>query len=185
MSSTKRGNKRIINDFFETPLWVTEILLNNYTVMNTSTVLEPAVGKGKIANVLKEHGLNPVGIDINPEFKPDIVADFLNWEPDKKYWNIITNPPFMYAAEYINKCLSLTADGGTFALLLRLNYLESQKRYNLWKHSPPTRIIVLSERPAFTSNGTDSCAYAWFIWTKGSTGPTTIRVASKSELNLK
>ena len=52
-------------------------------------------------------------------------------------------------------------------MLLRLNFLESKTRYSFFKGNMPKEILVLSERPKFFNNKTDSICYAWFVWEKG------------------
>jgi hypothetical protein len=85
--------------------------------------------------------------------------------------------------EYIKKSLDILPIGGKLALLLRLNFLESRERYDFWINYPAKHIYVLSERPCFIgTKGTDSIAYAWFVWQKGYKGNTSLNVISKSEL---
>ena len=52
----------------------------------------------------------------------------------------------------------------TVIMLLRINFLSSQKRYDFWQQFPPDGLFVLSKRPSFTGTGTDSQEYAWFVW---------------------
>jgi len=185
MSSTNRGRERVLDDFYETPYWTTQ-LLHNYLGYIDEPILEPAVGKGKIVDVLKENGYkNITGLDLNSKFNPDICEDYLSWVPDKEYKTIITNPPYTFAAEYVHKCLEDVAEGGMVALLLRLNFLESKKRYPFWKEHMPSRIYVLAERPKFYLGKTDSIAYAWYVWFKDAmyeNEETTLTIISKQDL---
>ena len=60
----KKGDKgRPQDDFFETPPVATECLLNNERF--SSTVWEPACGKGAISRVLVAHDYKVVSTDIN------------------------------------------------------------------------------------------------------------------------
>lgn len=54
MSSTNRGRERKLDDFYQTPHWATQLLLNYQEL--EENILEPAVGKGKIVKVLKDNG---------------------------------------------------------------------------------------------------------------------------------
>lgn len=110
----------------------------------------------------------------------DIVDDFLEWKPDKDYNTIITNPPFKYALEYIKKALDINRYGINI-FLLRLNFLESRKRYPFWKENMPSKVLVMAERPKFYLGKTDSIAYAWFIW-EPTEKDTILKVISKEEL---
>jgi len=180
MSSTNRGRERKLDDFYETPYWTTQLLLNYENLIEP--ILEPAVGKGKIVDVLRENNYKDIiGIDINSDYTPDICEDFLKWNKDKTFNTIITNPPYISALEYISKSLRINK-GGINIFLLRLNFLESIKRYQFWKDNMPSHIYVLSERPKFYLGRSDSIAYAWFVW-KPNNKKTTLSVISKQELN--
>ena len=183
MSSTNRGSLRSTDDFYETPHWTTELLMRNLDIneVKYSPILEPSCGKGKIIDVLTQYYQDITGVDINPEFNPDIVSNFLSWIPDRQYKTIITNPPFTYAQEFIEKSIEINPYGRNI-FLLRLNFLESKKRYDFWKSNMPSQILVLSERPKFYLNKTDSIAYAWFIW-EPHKGDTRISIISKRDLD--
>ena len=43
-------------------------------------------------------------------------------------FDIITNPPYKYAKEFVEKSLELIREGGKVAMLLKLTFLEGQKR---------------------------------------------------------
>lgn len=50
--------------------------------------------------------------------------------------------------------------------LERLNFLEGEAR-NAWLREQAPDVYVLPNRPSFTGDGTDSIAYAWFVWPAG------------------
>lgn len=79
-------------------------------------------------------------------------------------FSAITNPPFDQALPFAQ---SLVVDLHLpyVALLLRLGFLASRKRYPFLSTYPPDAIVVLSKRPSFTGDGkTDSYDYGWFVW---------------------
>lgn len=82
--------------------------------------------------------------------------------------------PFADAEVFVRHSLHLLKPKGYLVFLLRLAFLESQKRGNgLWDEFPPQAVHVLVERPSFTGNGkTDETAYAIYIWRKDWTGDT-------------
>lgn len=92
--SPDRG--RADNDFYATNPLAVEKLLLNYD-FNGRNFLEPCVGQGHIANAIKKFYINKphiTAIDIVDRGYPNtIVTDFLNWNTDKKFECIITNPP--------------------------------------------------------------------------------------------
>ena len=162
-------------DFYPTPREVIDNLLINRICIE-GTVLEPCCGDGVIVQALRNDCGARVQVDaieIDESHSPQLKSagidnvqfcDFLTANITKRYDYIITNPPFSLAQEFIEKSLTL-ADKGVI-MLLRLNFLGSQKRHDFWIKNPPSAIYVLSKRPSFTGNGTDNQDYAWFVWDK-------------------
>lgn len=98
-------------------------------------------------------------------------ANYLEWEPTVKFSTVIGNPPYSLAQEFVDKSLDILSDRGRVLFLLRLAFLESQKRNPWWKEVPLKKVWVLSNRPSFTGNGkTDDTAYALYLWEKGFDG---------------
>lgn len=140
-------------DFYPTPPWCYEKLPIDYS--KYSTALEPAAGDHRLVKFLESKGL---------------VTDYCEIQEDKDFFAykekvdiIVTNPPFSIAQEFITHALEL-AD--TVIMLLRVNFLGSQKRYPFWVNNEPKALYILSKRPSFTGTGTDSTEYAWYIWEK-------------------
>lgn len=83
-------------------------------------------------------------------------------------WDVVaTNPPFSVAFDFVRHCvLELMGDRGVSAFVLRLAFLESQKRRRWFGERPPFEVAVMSQRPSFTTDGkTDTSAIAVFFWT--------------------
>ena len=38
------------------------------------------------------------------------------------------------------------------------------ERFEFWKRHKPSALFILSDRPSFTGQGTDSSVYAWVVW---------------------
>jgi hypothetical protein len=166
MSSTNRGTKRKVNDFYPTPRNTIELLLNNHIIQYP--VLEPCAGEGAIVRLLNRHELiyrndidkkydNPYHLDAGKQWHPD-------WKDIK---TVITNPPFNIALSVINNSLEHIGDGADVIMLLRLNFLGSDERKSFFNNNPPYKIFVLTKRPKFYHGKTDSIEYAWFVWKKG------------------
>jgi len=69
------------------------------------------------------------------------------------------------AEDHVRHALKLTHDNVAF--LLRLAFLESDKRIAFWKEHPAYKVWPLAHRPSFTADGkTDNAAYGWFWWSK-------------------
>ena len=107
-----------------------------------------------------------VGIDIVDRGYPDtIVHDFLTYETNKKFNNIITNPPFFLAKEFVEKGMKLLSDNGKMAMFLKIQFLESEKRRDLFKKYPPKYIYVFSKRiKVFVRCNCFICRYRRSYW---------------------
>lgn len=75
---------------------------------------------------------------------------------------IIGNPPFNIAESIIRRCLDLSP---IVVMLLRVGFLGSGERLPFWRGiGEGVALRVLPDRPSFDGEGTDSSAYAWFVW---------------------
>jgi len=110
--------------------------------------------------------------------------DFLTHDYGRKFDNIITNPPFSLAKEFVERCLELTND--KLILLLKIQFLETKKRKELFENSPLKYIYVFSERQSTLKDGLElnplnnkpwstTLLLAWFIWEKGYEGEPIVR----------
>ena len=146
----------------------------------TDDVWEPACGEGHISKVLAHNGYRVRSSDIVNRGYGD-VSDFLS--TDNVYWHgdIITNPPYKYAQEFVEKSLQIIDDGNKVAMFLKLTFLEGKSRKELFRKYPPKVVYVSSGRIKcamngdFDSIGSSATAYAWFIWEKGYDGDTIIK----------
>ncbi len=88
--------------------------------------------------------------------------------------NIITNPPFKLAKEFVEKALTIATN--KVVILQRLAFLESKERYKLFTTTPLKCIYVFSKRLNMYANGikdkkrSGMLAFAWFVWEKGYNG---------------
>lgn len=93
---------------------------------------------------------------------------------------IVGNPPYSDAEAFVRRSLDLLKPpdmykpGGFLVFLLRLTFLESQRRGNgLFKEYPPVQVAVCKKRPSFSKNGkTSPDAYCFCVWSKGYAGGT-------------
>ena len=170
------GQDRAEHDFYATPPEAVKYLLN--VEKFDTNIWECASGKNHIADVLKEYGYNVRTSDIVKRTPTTEQMDFLSCKEKKWNGDVITNPPFTLAKEFVEKSLSLVGDGKKVAMFLRLQFLDSLKRYELFKNCPPKRVHVFSRRVRCAKNG-DFTLYpenggvqsdAWFIWEKGFNG---------------
>lgn len=151
MSSTGRGAVRKENDFYSTPEAAFKPLLPH--LKGGIDIWEPASGDGRLVRWLKESGHEAAGDDLANGY------DFL--KDNRMRGCILTNPPFSLALQF---CEHARRHAPEVIMLLRLNFLGAQTRYDWWCRNEPSALYVLSDRPDFTGGGGDSCEYAWFCW---------------------
>lgn len=159
---------REVNDYYATDPRVIDELFSVETF--EGGVWEPSCGEGHLSKEIEKH-TTCISSDLIARGYGGVM-DFLT--ADKLYApNIITNPPYKYAQEFVEKSIDLGAD--KIAMFLKLTFLEGSKRGVFFKSYPPARIWVYSSRRKcaingdFDSTGSSAAAYAWFIWEKGNT----------------
>lgn len=179
MSSTNRGSQRSESDYYGTPYWVTQRLLDRVTFPVDGIWYEPCAGEGAIVQVVShKHSeitwwLNEIRPETNrtlrnlepmsPVTTGDYLASDLELPPRERVSVVITNPPFRIAWEVLHKSLQ-EFPKSFIVLLLRLNFVASQRRYEFMSRYMPD-LYVLPNRPSYKGAGkTDSPEYAWFVW---------------------
>ena len=165
-SGNNQGQRRK-SDLYETPYSMTEQLLERERF--DGTILEPACGNGAMVRVLGK------------ATSYDSETDFL--KETRQFDNVITNPPYSLAFEFIQKAKEVAQK--KIAFLLPLSYLHGQKRHEtIWqdKDFPLSRIYVFTRYPMLgdplRKDGkyrTGMMVYAWYVWVKGDEGEPAIR----------
>lgn len=182
-ASSHAVNERETNDFYATHPIALEKLLEIETF--NKLIWECAAGQGHLSEALKSNGYEVFSSDLIDRGYGVSNVDFLTCKKEYLTFNqpfdIITNPPYKYAQDFIEKALDLVNDGCRVAMLLRLLFLESQKRKELFLKYPPQYIYVSSSRincalnAEFETYNGGAMAYAWYIWEKGYAGETILR----------
>ena len=176
---------RAADDFYETPVeGVTRLLDRPDLAPSTNAVIwECAAGRGAISNVLTERGYTVHSTELRDRGFGKTGVDFLKAErPDTKGHPlvILTNPPFQFDIDFIKHSLELLHDGESCYFLLRLSFLEGQKRQQFFEKQNPEVVAVFGKRITCNRGGADvgsgqgAVAFAWFKWTKGYVGKTTV-----------
>lgn len=177
-ASNHTKDEREEHDFYATDPIAAEKLLQNETFSHD--IWECACGCKHLSNVFEKRGFNVRSSDIIDRGGNE-VYDFLSI--DNMDWNgdIITNPPYSLALEFIERAINIVHEGHKVAMFLRLLFLEGKRREEFFRLHPPARVIVSSERilcakggdfDKMLKNGGSAVAYAWFIWVKGYKGET-------------
>lgn len=152
-------------------------------------IWECAAGAGHLAKRLKEYGYEVYATDIKERgYALNGVQDFLKAEKagfiTGGEYDILTNPPYKYAKEFVKKSLELLPDGCKCYMFLKLQFLEGVARYNeIFQRTPPKAVYVFKKRVLCAKNGEfermregggSAVAYAWFVWEKGYNGKTVL-----------
>ncbi len=169
---------RQAEDFYPTPAYVTKALLKNYQF--SGKIWEPACGDGRMAEVIKQYYPYVECSDLIDRGYGESGVDFLNSK--RRSDNIITNPPFNLAYEFIVQGLKLSDK--CLALLLPIRYLTGKKRAKLYAEFPPAKVIVIPNKVDFLGFGSPAMEFAWFVWEKGKK-ETTIVWADVKDADLK
>lgn len=99
--------------------------------------------------------------------------DFLN-QTEIFSGDILTNPPYKYAQEFVEHALDLINAGSKVIMFLKLTFLEGQERRRLFDTKQLKKVYVFSKRQQCAKNGiftgSSAVAYAWYVWEKGFKG---------------
>lgn len=164
--TTKRFADLSGPDFFPTPAWATEALIDNERF--DGDLWECACGNGAMSEVLETASPQTLSTDLFDRGYGEAGIDFLRAK--QRFDNIVTNPPYNAAEGFVERGLALA--NKKFALLLRLAFLEGGNRQRtIFETAPPSRVWVFSERITFYPAGAEvkgsgTTAYAWFVWDK-------------------
>ncbi len=142
-------------DACQTPDYAVEPLLPY--LEQFETIWEPAQGEGLILDYLTEQDFRVIGSDLITD------QNFFEYEPDKQWDAIITNPPYSIKFQWLKRCYDL---GKPFALLLPVETLGTKTAQALFKEHG-MELILLDRRVAFKmpNKGWDSSPQfptAWF-----------------------
>jgi len=156
------------HDFYPTPESATNALLSVETF--PGTIWEPACGDGAISKVLERRGHIVRSSDLVDRGYGEVGIDFLMFPKSEVVDHIVTNPPYNLAQDFIET--ALLAATGKVAMLLKLSFLEGEKRRKMFQSTPLARVHVFSKRLTMTRNGEElrsggMIAFAWFIWEHG------------------
>lgn len=133
-ASNHTDHDRADADYYATEPAATEWLCKIEQFANP--ILEPACGQGHISKVLKANGYDVVSRDLVDRGYGEI-ADFLFFNNEKWDGDIITNPPYSFAKEFVERALEMIQTGHKVAMFLKLTFLEGKGRAELFKNTPP------------------------------------------------
>lgn len=187
-ASNHTDKERQKEDFYATDPIASKLLMEMEQFEDT--IIDNSYGKGHLMLPFIEKSYNVIGYDIENRIE-DILPinltfhhkDFLT-ETEKLKGDVVFNPPFKYAVQFIEHSLNLVEEGRKVCAFLKVQFLEGKQRKELFAKHPPKRIWVSSSRILCAKNadfegmkagGGSAVAYAWFVWEKGYKGNTVVK----------
>lgn len=127
--SSGRFVKKYNFGYFPTQRPLVETILGMLDIREGMVMLEPEIGQGHIADVVREHypDLEIDGFEINPKNHalvsdrfPVILGDFLEQEPAPVYDIVFMNPPFekMQDIDHVMHAMKFLKPGGQLAAIM-------------------------------------------------------------------
>jgi hypothetical protein len=175
VGSSRVNGDREKDDFYPTPEWVTKALLK--VEKFDGAIWECACGEGHMSKVFIEYGYETYSTDlVDRGYGKQL--DFLN--SNFVCPNIITNPPYSLALEFVNKAKAQSSN--KIAMFLKTTFLESESRYEMFqdKNYALKTVYQFSNRVTLYKGGvkmknSGMISYAWFVWERGYKGEPTIK----------
>jgi hypothetical protein len=178
------GYDRERRDFYATPDWVTEALLQH--IHFRGPIWEPCCGDGAMSSILAVHGYDVVSTDIADRGFGTPGVDFLTCHKvPQGCRSIVTNPPYgdtgSHAGQsrspramlgFLRHALALTASvRGQLALLVRLQWIAGQRAADVMSAAPFAAVLVLNQRIRWFDMGERTNAaqhhHAWVVFDHG------------------
>lgn len=183
-ASNHSEGERQENDYYATDPHALEIFLDKLKedgIELHNQIWECACGEGNLSEVLKNKGYDVLSTDLIDRGYGIGNKDFLETSNIDIKADILTNPPYKYAKEFVEKALELQVNDYYTIMFLKIQFLEGQARKELFKKYPPKYVYVNSTRQTCYINGdmskkmSSATCYCWYIWKKGFNGEPIIR----------
>lgn len=138
-------------------------------------IYENSCGQGHLSIPMQEAGHTVISTDLIHRGFGIGGIDFLSntFFHTLKYDAVVMNPPFKHALQFIKRSFTLAP---VVCCFLRLAFLEGgdkSGRYSFYQETPPTQILIFSDRVPtaingdFENTGPGKTAYCWMIWIEG------------------
>lgn len=137
-ASNHTEKERQPDDYYATEPKAAELLLEQEKFHQT--IWECACGEGHLAKVFEAHGYEVISTDLIYRGYGDLEPlDFLNETLEEFEGDIITNPPYKYALDFVQRALESVKPGRKVAMFLKLQFLEGKSRKKFFEKYPPTK----------------------------------------------
>lgn len=168
------------NDYYATEPKAARLLME--VEQFSPLIWECACGEGHLAKEFEAAGYHVYATDLIDRGY-GYQLDFLSASaPPVAGFDIVTNPPYSKAQEFVEHALEILEDGNKVAMFLKIQFLEGKARRKLFRKYPPKTVYVSSARLRCAMNGdfekyakSTAVCYCWYVWQKGYTGDTVIK----------
>ena len=180
-ASNHTDKERENDDFYATEPRAADLLMEEEKF--SRNIWECACGEGHLSERFIEAGYDVRSTDLVDRGYGAGGVNFL-LQSEQFNGDIITNPPYKYATDFIYKALELIPPGNKVAMFLKIQFLEGKERKKLFAKYPPKTIYVSSSRLLCAKNadfdgmrkgGGSAVAYAWYVWEKGYSDATIVK----------
>lgn len=201
-ASNHSNTERQSEDFYATPpRMVNEMLEKLKLDLKDSVVWECANGLGHVSDTLEKYeptvtvlrtdiiGRTPntevydfLDLDLKKQNYPECLKPYIDPETGKFNGHIITNPPYFKGTEFLEKACACLSDGCLCAFFVKIQYLETLKRYKVFQKYPPYKVLISVQRVHCGKDGEfnnedasgGAACYIWYIYKAGFKGDCTL-----------
>lgn len=197
-ASNHGEGERERNDYYATHPIALEMFAPHFPIARK--VGEPSCGEGHLSRWLKAHGHGVLSTDLidrgygigginffevgNPDMFENTEGNRLltEWclkDNASQPFDILTNPPYKFATEYVLHALELIPEKGHVIMFLKTTFLEGMERKErIFDTNPPVAVFQFSHRVLCAKNGDfakmpkngSAVAYAMYVWAKRNKG---------------
>lgn len=146
-----KTNDRQTEDYYATEPAAADLLIAAERGLSKN-IWEPACGEGHLAKRFVERGYEVRASDLINRgygYQFDFFKSFL----EGYNHDIVTNPPYKDAERFVAHGCDLLMPGRLLCLFLKIQFLESVARDDLFDRYPPARIHVCRKRIKCAKNG--------------------------------
>ena len=179
-ASNHTDKEREENDYYATDPAAIDYLLSGGAVLSNH-LWECACGEGHLSKKLSALGYDVKSTDLINRGFGEGGVDFLQ-QSSVFDGDIITNPPYKSAKEFVEHALELLPAGRKCFMFLKLQFLGGITRRGLFDRKELKTVYVSRDRIKCAKNGKfqdlttrSAVAYAWFEFQKGFNGDPVIK----------